>query len=305
MTNTNSLGRQMYDDLVCYKQTPIESHGKLKFFLEKHSTKEGTWGCLHLDEGEIDFIFLNGAGQELSRTRIDKNNPQLLIPPAAWHKIIPISENFKAQLEFYCKPNRYFNKKYGLGAVHSDLQYIYDTYLRNQGQLTALDVGCGSGRNLLFFASAGHPITGIDKNESAIEKISEISQKESLTHVQTVLHDLNQPLNFKKEHYNYVFSTVSLQFLKAERIPSLLNELQEATMTQGFHYMVFPIKSELYSLPTSFTFLPEEKELYHFYQDSGWSILEYKESAGLLHKLDEYGRPLQGLFGHLLAQKIQ
>lgn len=295
----------MNDDLVCYKQTSIESHGKLKFFLEKHSTKEGTWGRLHLDEGEIDFIFLNGTGQELSRTRIDKNNPQLLIPPAAWHKIIPISEHYNALLEFYCKPNRYFNKKYGLGAVHSDLQYIYDTYLRNQGQLTALDVGCGSGRNLLFFAAAGHPITGIDINESAIDKISEISQKESLMHVQTVLHDLNQPLNFKKEHYSFVFSTVSLQFLKAERIPSLLNELQEVTMTQGFHYMVFPIKSELYSLPTSFTFLPEEKELYHFYQDSGWSILEYKESAGLLHKLDESGKPLQGLFGHLLAQKIR
>jgi tellurite methyltransferase len=305
MTNTNSLGRDMYDDLVCYKQIPLESHGKLKFFLEKHSTKEGTWGCLHLDEGEIDFIFMNGSGQELSRTRIGKNNPQLLIPPAAWHKIIPISENFKAMLEFYCKPNRYFNKKYGLGAVHSDLQYIYNSYLRNQGQLTALDVGCGSGRNLLFFAAAGHQITGIDIKESAIGKILEISQKERLTHVQTVLHDLNQPLNFKKEHYNFVFSTVSLQFLKTECIPFLLNKLQEATMAQGFHYMVFPIQSELYSLPTSFTFLPEEKEMYHFYQDSGWSILEYKESAGLLHKLDEYGRPLQGLFGHLLAQKIQ
>lgn len=305
MTTTHSLERHMYDDLVCYKQTSIESPGKLKFFLEKHSTKEGTWGCLQLNEGEIDFIFLNGAGHELSRIRIDKNNPQLLIPPATWHKIIPVTEDFTALLEFYCKPNRYFNKKYGLGAVHRDLQAVYDTYLRNQDQLTVLDVGCGLGRNLLYFAAAGHPVTGIDINEAAIEKISEIAQKESLTDVQAVLHDLNQPINLNKEHYNFVFSTVSLQFLKAERIPSLLDELQEATMTQGFHYMVFPIKSELYSAPTSFTFLPVEKELYHFYQDNGWSILEYKESAGLLHKLDDYGRPLQGLFGHLLAQKIQ
>ena len=293
-----------YDDLVCYKQTPIDSHGKLKFFLEKHSTKEGTWGSLRIDEGEIDFIFLNGSGQELSRTRLNKANPQLLIPPAVWHKILPISESFKALLEFYCKPNRYFNKKYDLGAVHSDLQHIYHSYLQNQGQLTALDVGCGSGRNLLYFAAAGHLITGIDINKSAIEHISEITQKESLTQIQTVVQDLNQPLNLKKEHYNFVFSTVSLQFLKAECIPSLLNELQQATMKQGYHYLVFPIKSELYSLPASFTFLPEKEELYHLYQDSGWSILEYKESAGLLHKLDEFGRPFQGLFGHLLAQKI-
>lgn len=293
-----------YCDLVCYKQTLIESHGKFKFFLEKHSTKEGTWGSLHLEEGEIDFIFLNGSSQELSRTQLNKANPQLLIPPAAWHKIIPIGDNFKALLEFYCKPNRFFQKKYGLGTVHSDLEHIYHTYLQSQGQLTALDVGCGSGRNLLYFASAGHLITGIDINESAIKQISEIAQKESLTQVQTIIHDLNQPLNLKKEHYNFVFSTVSLQFLKAERIPSLLNELQHATMKQGYHFLVFPIKSELYSLPASFTFLPDKEELYHLYQDIGWSILEYKESAGLLHKLDEFGRPLQGLFGYLLAQKI-
>jgi tellurite methyltransferase len=293
-----------YGVLICYKQTLIESHGKLKFFLEKHSTKEGTWGNLLIEEGEIDFIFLDGSGQELSRTRLNKTNPQLLIPPAAWHKIIPISENFKALLDFYCKPNRYFNKKYDLGAVHSDLLHIYHTYLQNQSQFTALDVGCGSGRNLLYFAAAGHTITGVDINESAMKRIEEIAQKESLTQIQTVTHDLNQPLHLKKEHYNFVFSTVSLQFLKAECIPSLLNNLQNATMKQGYHYLVFPIKSELYTLPASFTFLPEKEALYHLYQDSGWSILEYKESTGLLHKLDELGRPLQGLFGHLLAQKI-
>lgn len=291
-------------DLICYKQTSIESDGKLKFFLEKHSTKEGTWGKLRIEEGEIDFIFLNGSGQELSRARLNKTNPQLLIPPAAWHKIMPISENFKALLAFYCKPHRYFNKKYGLGTVHRDLQHIYHTYLHNQGKLTALDVGCGSGRNLLYFAAAGHSITGIDINESAMKQISEIAQKENLTPIQTVIHDLNQPLNLKKECYNFVFSTVSLQFLKPECIPPLLNKLQFATMKQGYHFLLFPIKSELYSLPASFTFLPEKEELYHLYQDNGWSILEYEESAGLLHKLDEFGRPLQGLFGHLLAQKI-
>jgi tellurite methyltransferase len=291
-------------DLVCYKQISIENLGKLKFFLEKHSTKEGTWGLLHLAEGELDFIFLNGSGHDLSHTRLNETNPQLLIPPAAWHKIIPISENFKAVLEFYCKPHRYFNKKHGLGEVQSNLLHIYNTYLHDQDQLTALDIGCGFGRNLLYFAAEGHSITGIDIKKSAIEKISEIAQKESLTQIQTIVQDLNRPLRLKKDRYNFVFSTVSLQFLKAERIPSLLNELQNTTMKQGYHFLLFPIKSALYSLPASFTFLPEKDELYHLYQNNGWSILEYKESAGLLHELDELGRPLQGVFGQLLAQKI-
>lgn len=290
--------------LLCYKQTQIESQGKLQFFLEQHSTKEGSWGRLFLHEGEIDFILMNGAGKELSRTRLDKTNPQLLIPPAAWHKIIAVKEPFNASLEFYCTPHRYFSKKYGLGAVHADLLYTYHNYLQHLGPLKCLDVGCGSGRNLLFLAALGHDITGIDVNESAMKQIADIAKKENLSQVTTVLHDLNQPLDLQSEHYNFVFSTVSLQFLKKESVSSLLKALQQATIKDGLHYMVFPVYSELYSLPASFTFLPEKVELYHFYQDSGWSILEYKESAGLLHKVDEFGRPMQGLFGHLLAQRI-
>lgn len=145
-----------YDNLICYKQISIDNHGKLKFFLEKHSTKEGTWGKLSLNEGEIDFIFQNGLGQELSRIRLDKNNRQLSIPPASWHKIIPINTAFDAQLEFYCKPHRYFNKKYGLTEVHRDLLYVYHTYLSHLGPLTTLDVGCASDRNLLYLAQLGH-----------------------------------------------------------------------------------------------------------------------------------------------------
>ncbi|WP_298624262.1 SAM-dependent methyltransferase TehB [uncultured Legionella sp.] len=292
--------------LLCYKQTEIDSEGKLKFFLDKHSTKEGTWGLLRRREGDIDFVFLNGSGAELKRVRINKENPELVIPPASWHKIEPVSDQFNAALEFYCAPHRYFNKKYGLGMVHSDLLSIYQTYLSGSDAKNnqVLDVGCGSGRNLLYFAQQGYSITGMDINKSAIDKINELSQKESLAQVHAVLHDLHQPLNLANEFYNLIFSTVSIQFLNAERIPSLLEELQRATAIKGFNYLVFPIKAESYVLPESFTFLPEKEELYHFYQDSGWSIIEYKETTGLLHRLDEHGRPIQGVFGHLLAQKI-
>ncbi|AUH73249.1 tellurite resistance protein TehB [Legionella sainthelensi] len=292
-----------YSELMCYKQTEIDSHGKLKFFLEKHSTKEGTWGWLSLREGAIDFVFLNGEGQELSRTRIDKLHSQLLIPPAAWHKIIPVSEPFHANLEFYCMPQRYFNKKYGLGAAHSDLVYVYQVYLRHLQGLTILDVGCGSGRNLLYLTKMGHKVTGIDYNQSALQTIQDIVQKEVLSGVDCILHDLNHPLKLKPNCFDLMIATVTLQFLEAQRVPELLGELQDVTNKNGYHFLIFPIQSDLYSLPGSFTFLPKKEELYHLYQDRGWSILEYKETVGHLHKQDEQGRPISGLFGFLFAQK--
>jgi tellurite methyltransferase len=281
----------------------IDSHGKLKFFLDKHSTKEGTWAKLALKEGTIDFVFLNGQGEELSRISVNKEQPEVLIPPAAWHKIIPANEPFKATLEFYCMPQRYFNKKYGLAAVHSDLMYVYQTYLQHLHQASILDVGCGSGRNLLYLAKMGHHVMGVDHDQTALETIQNIAQKEALSEVLTQLHDLNQPLVLETERYDLVLSTVTLQFLSPQRIPPLLTELQKITNKNGYHFLVFPIRSDLYPLPDFFTFLPEKEELYHLYQDNGWSILEYKESIGHLHKQDTLGRQISGIFGILLAQK--
>ncbi|STO91784.1 Tellurite resistance protein TehB homolog [Fluoribacter dumoffii] len=149
----------------------------------------------------------------------------------------------------------------------------------------------------------GHHITGIDNNQASLETIQEIAQKEDLSKVSTQLHDLNQPLALGVEHFDFVFSTVTLQFLNSERIPSLLTELQEATNKNGYHFLVFPIQSELYPLPDFFTYLPHKEELYHLYQDTGWSILEYKESVGHLHKQDASGKQIPGVFGMLLAQK--
>lgn len=293
-----------YNDLCCYKQIQIDSHNNLRFFLEKHSTKEGTWGLLTLLSGEINFIFLNGEDGELSRHRVNANE-SIKIPPAAWHKIESVSESFAATLKFYCHPHRYFNKKYGLGNVHSDLYYVFSTYLQSKQRLNILDVGCGQGRNLLFLALLGHQVTGIDINEMSIQKIRDIAQKESELNVKTILHDLDDPLSSQQGNYDIVISLVSLQFLKPHRVHTLLTELQQMTVVDGLHFLVFPLKSESYSLPDFFTYLPETKELYHFYQNSGWSILEYTESVGQLHKVDEFGKPIQGLFGLLLAQKVQ
>ena len=290
--------------LAPYKTMKLDSMNKLDFFLKKHSTQEGTWAGLHMDEGEIDFVFLKGDGQPLSSHRINTNQAEFLIPPSAWHQIKRISKTFSATLVFYCKPHRYFSKKHRLNPVHGDLLYAYRNYLQGLGELNILDIGCGSGRNLLFLAKEGHPVAGIDQNEAQINNIKMIAEKENLNKVQTQVHDLNTPLTLQKESYDLIISTVTLQFLKAERIPALLGELQEATALKGFHFLVYPVKAEPYALPSSFTYLADKDALYHFYQDAGWAVWEYKESVGQLHRLDETNKPIQGLFALLLAQKI-
>lgn len=290
-------------DLLIYKQIELDNSKNLKFFLEKHSTKEGTWGQLTVHKGAIEFSFQNGQGDLLSHHFITSESPALTIPPASWHKIVSTSLDFKGTLNFLCQPHRYFEKKYRLSPLHHDLWNIYQTYLQGQEKMSILDVGCGSGRNPLYFALSDHQVTGIDKDEKSIENVDHISKKEQLLNLETHIHDLNHPLAIKDRLFNFIYSTVTLQFLKPSSIKPLLTQMQSLTSNGGMHFLVFPIKSEVYSYPESFTYLAEPNELYQFYQDSGWSILEYKEKPGHLHRLDEHGKPKDGLFGQLLAQK--
>lgn len=291
-------------DVRPYKEININSKGKLKYFLDKHSTKEGAWARLDLHDGEIDFIFQNGESKEITRHTVVSNSNKLMIPPASWHKIEPKSPDFNATLTFYCKTHRYVEKKYHLPKIHSDLLYVYQNYLVNQENLNILDVGCGKGRNTIYFSLLNNQVTGIDINESSINYINEIVQKENLSRFQIIKHDLNTPLNLNQKTYDFIYSTVTLQFLNESRITSLLTELQKATTHLGMHFLVFPIKEDLYTYPDSFTYLAKINELYEFYQDSGWAVLEYNETVGHLHKTDKTGKPMQGLFGQLLAQKI-
>ena len=295
--------QQTIKGLRAYKQIELNNEKNLQFFLDKHSTKEGTWGHLTIHEGTIDFIFLDGQGNELSHHTLSSISPTLAIPPASWHKIASTSAEFKATLQFYCHPYRYFEKKYRLAPIHHDLWTIHQTYLQGQEKISVLDVGCGSGRNPLYFALSGHDVIGMDKNEEAIQNIRHIAAQEQLSNIKAHVLDLNQPIAIKDKSFDFIYSTVALQFLNPPSIKPLLTKLQSLTATGGMHFLVFPIKAEPYNYPESFTYLAETNELYHFYQDRGWSILEYKEKPGQLHKLDETGKPKQGVFGQLLAQK--
>ncbi len=68
-------------------------------------------------------------------------------------------------MEFYCRPEDYFPKKYGSNPVHSEVLEAMQTVRPGR----ALDLGCGQGRNALFLAKQGFEVTAVDQNELALE----------------------------------------------------------------------------------------------------------------------------------------
>lgn len=311
MSSTASIAREasiqqspMPDALLCYRQADLTTAAELAAVADQHRNETGTWARLRLSQGRLGVRFVDGWGNTLSRQELDPQRcPELTLAPAVLLELESLEQPFHLEVFFCCKAHRYMEKKYGLSNVHVDLLAAYQQHLHGQGLGRILDAGCGSGRNLLFLARMGHAVTGLENGPEKLARIEAIARQEGLNEVTLVEHDLHQPLPFEAGQFDAVIATVVLQFLRPERVDSLLGELSEATAAGGFHFLVFPVASEIFTLPQNFRFLPQPDALFRWYQDRGWSLIDYQVSHGQLTRKDASGRPIQGLFAVLLAQK--
>ncbi len=288
--NTNAL--------VQYRKLPLWNSDTLPdAFRKKHNTKEGTWAKLTILKGELRFFSMNEEGEVLETSLFSAENPPSFIDPQVWHRVEPANDDLECYLEFYCLPEQYFVKKYKLSAPHSEvkdvLQYI------NSG--TALDLGCGRGRNSLFLNQNGfRRITSLDISEASIQKLKDI----------VVAEDLGNEIDAKvynaetasiSQDYDLIISTVVLQFLDSESIESVIRNMQEHTKKDGFNLVVAPVSTTDVPCPIDFPFTFAEGELKEYYED--WSILKYNEDMGEFHRTDENGNRIKAKFAALIAQK--
>ncbi len=99
-------------DLVCYKRMPIWQKNTIpEMFTQRHNTKEGTYACLEIFEGELEFVIFEGEQEETEYFNVQKQPP--IIQPQVWHKIKWVSDDIKCQLSFLCEPQYLFYYRNG------------------------------------------------------------------------------------------------------------------------------------------------------------------------------------------------
>ena len=107
-------------ELFCYKQMPVWTADEIpEALLSKHNTAAGTWGCLNVLQGRLNFNEVDEAGNITATHELTPESDDWIIHPQAWHFIAPQTQDTEIQLSFYCEAADYFNKKYGMSATHS------------------------------------------------------------------------------------------------------------------------------------------------------------------------------------------
>jgi SAM-dependent methyltransferase len=164
------------------------------------------------------------------------------------------------------------------GTQHHDVTQNYTallSHIEGQAPFSLLDLGCGPGRDLRYFASLRHEAVGLD----GCARFCEMARRHSGCEV---LHQDFLSLSLKPHHYDGIFANASLFHVPSQELHRVLCELHDSLKARGVLFSSNPHghneegwSSERYScfydLPTWHGYLDAVGfvELAHYYRPEG------------------------------------
>ena len=151
-----------------------------------------------------------------------------------------------------------------------------------------LDLGCGEGRNAVYFARHGFQVVGLDTSLPGLEKMSRYAEEVGVS-VETIQADI--ATHALEDNYDVIFSSGTLQYLPPEVRAERLQNYKDHTSSDGINVLsVFVSKPFIERAPDGeITAFPwKSGELMGYYWD--WEILHSVEeifdcmSSGVPHK---------------------
>jgi tellurite methyltransferase len=132
-----------------------------------------------------------------------------------------------------------------------------------------LDLGCGDGRNALYFAERGFAVTAVDVSEAAINAVQRFARARDLT-VATSIQDMRHYV--PDSAFDLIIAEGCLHLIEREQWSPLIRRLQNATLPGGYHSItvftdVLPLPEDMVPFTHG---LFHEGELFTLYD--GWTI---------------------------------
>lgn len=163
-----------------------------------------------------------------------------------------------------------------------------------------IDLGCGEGRNAVYFAKHGFEVVGLDLSLPGLEKTKRYA-KEAGVQVTTIHADI---LEYDlKETYDVIFSTGTLHFLPPETRGQYFQNYKDHTSPNGVNAIsVFVKKPFIPRAPDA------DKNTYHF---TSGELLSYYWDWEILYSVEEIfdcasgGVPHKHAVNRIIARKHQ
>lgn len=199
--------------------------------------------------------------------------------------------------------NRYDAEDYYWGLEPNQLCYDIMKILPPLKPYRVLDIGCGEGKDAVFFARCGYCVTGFDISEKGIDKAKRLAEhnKVNVNFFKADLFDYRPDGEF-----DIIFSSGMLHFIQPDTRKELCDILKEHTSTGGINALnVFVHKPFIPPAPDAMPDEDEEHlwrsgELFRYYHD--WLFYTCDET---IFDCNSGGTPHKHCMNTLIAQKIE
>jgi tellurite methyltransferase len=165
---------------------------------------------------------------------------------------------------------RYDRPGYYWGKTPSQTCYRVLQLLPPDRPLKLLDIGCGEGRNAVFFARNGYQVTAFDASPKGVEKTKRLADDAGVP-IETFVADINE---FRLTgSFDVLFSTGVLQYVPSEQRNDLFANYREHTNAGGLNvFSVFVKKPFVGKAPDAEKTANKwiSGELFTYYHD--WKI---------------------------------
>ena len=136
----------------------------------------------------------------------------------------------------YDRDKDYWNEYYSHNAASTEnkpsefAKYVESRFLGEKDPAHILELGCGNGRDSLFFLSKRHNITAIDCSDVAIEMLNRIT---NCNNAMFVCDDFVKSRAFYKMKYDCIYSRFTLHAISEEQEDELLVNVRHALNSNG------------------------------------------------------------------------
>lgn len=134
-----------------------------------------------------------------------------------------IIENELKKLGYW---NDIYSKKNYFGTGPTKLAIFAKELLEKNSLQKILELGCGQGRDCLFFAKQGFDVFGFDISQDAISFVEECRIAENLGNLKVVVHDVIKPLDFNSE-FDLIYSNLALQFFDLNQLGAIFDNINK------------------------------------------------------------------------------
>lgn len=199
--------------------------------------------------------------------------------------------------------NRYNAEDYYWGLEPNQLCYDIMKILPPIKPYRVLDIGCGEGKDAVFFARCGYCVTGFDISEKGIDKAKRLAEHNKVN-VNFFKADI---FDYRPDgEYDIIFSSGMLHFVRPDTRKDLCDILKAHTSVGGINALnVFIHKPFVPLAPDAMPDEDEEHlwrsgELFRYYHD--WLFHTCDET---IFDCNSGGTPHKHCMNTLIAQKIE